>query len=173
MAGIAKQRNQRPQGAWYTRVNRNLDAGLRHGFRSGLESTNAKLLESLGVPVLFETIHIKYVIPESRHTYTPDFELPNGILIETKGKFEPKDRAKHLLVRTQYPDLDIRLIFQRPTDPINPGSRTSYADWATSHGIRWATKVIPIEWIKEPGPERKPLEVLSHPPLYRVSDPPR
>lgn len=170
MAGIAKQGNQGLKAAWYTRVHRNTEAGLRHGFRSGLEDKNARFLEGLGEPVLFETIHIKYVIPESRHTYTPDFELRNGILIETKGKFEPKDRAKHLLVRAQYPDLDIRIVFQRPSDPINQGSKTSYAEWATARGIQWATGLIPAAWIKEDGPARKPSEVLSSPPLFRVLD---
>ena len=44
-------------------------------------------------------------------TYTPDFLLPNGIIIETKGRFTPEDRRKHLLIKKQHPDLDIRFVF--------------------------------------------------------------
>lgn len=171
MAGIAKQRNQRANEPWFKRVNRNMAAGLTHGFRSGLEDRNAKHLESLGQPVLFEVTKIRYVIPESFHTYTPDFELANGILVETKGKFEPQDRAKHLLVKAQNPDLDIRIVFQRPSDPINKGSPTTYAMWCDKHGIKWAFKLIPPEWLREPGPARKPSEVLQAPPKHKVPDP--
>lgn len=137
------------------------DPALRHGYRSGLEETNAKLLEGLGVPVLFEVLKIRYEIPASLHTYTPDFELPNGIIVETKGKFEPADRAKHLLVHAQWPELDIRFVFQRPSDPINKGSKTTYAMWAEKHGFRWAFKRIPEAWVREEGPKRKPEEVLK------------
>lgn len=131
-----------------------------HGFRSGLEGDNAKLLESWGVPVLFEVGKVRYEIPASLHTYTYDFELPNGIIVETKGKFEPQDRAKHLLIQAQHPDLDIRFVFQRPSDPINKGSKTTYAMWATKHGFKWAFKRIPREWVEEEGPRMKPGDVL-------------
>lgn len=151
----------RAGGHWASRVTTNKAAGLKHGFRSGLEGQNAKLLESAGVPVLYEVRRIRYVIPESEHTYHLDFELPNGILVETKGKLEPKDRAKHLLIQAQYPELDLRFVFQRPTDPLYKGSKTTYAMWAEKHGFRWAHKLIPLNWLSEPGPARKPDEVLA------------
>lgn len=140
----------------------NMEAGLRHGFRSGLEEQNGRLLRDLGVAFKFEETRIPYTVPESKHHYTPDFELPNGILIETKGKFEPKDRAKHLFVKDQHPDLDIRLVFQRPHDPIVKGSRTSYAMWCDKHHIKWACRTIPQHWVEEAGPDRKPSEVLRN-----------
>jgi hypothetical protein len=130
-------------------------AGLRHGFRSGLEEKNAQHLKQHGIPVVFEKIKIKYVIPATERTYTPDFELPNGIIVETKGKFEPQDRAKHLYIKLEHPSLDIRFVFQRPNTPISPGSKITYAGWAERHGFKWATGVIPIQWTKEnggPGP---------------------
>jgi hypothetical protein len=136
----------------------NLEIGLRHGFRSGLEEMNAKHLQNMGVEVQFETIKVKYTIPETKHTYTPDFPLPNGILVETKGKLEPKDRAKHLFIKHQRPDLDIRFVFQRPHDPINKGSRTTYAMWCEKNGFKWASRLIPKEWLAETGPETKPWE---------------
>lgn len=139
--------------------------GLQHGYRSGLEKKNADHLERIGTPVLFEVFKVPYIIPASRHSYTVDFELPNGVLVETKGRWLTADRAKHLFVRTQYPELDIRLVFDNPKSTIGPGSSTTVAQWADKHGFRWAVKLIPEEWTREPGPDRKPREVLKDGPL--------
>lgn len=146
---------------WPDRSKLNIQVGLRHGFRSGLEELNAKHLGAMGVEVRFEDTKIGYMVPETKHTYTPDFTLPNGILVETKGKLEPKDRAKHLFVRHQNPELDIRFVFQRPHDPINKGSKTTYAMWCQKNGFKWATRLIPPDWVTEPGPQRKPWELLG------------
>ena len=90
------------------------------------------------------------MIPASNHTYTPDFQLPNGIIIETKGRFVASDRKKHLLVKKQHPELDIRFIFQNAKGRINKGSKTTYADWCVKNGFLYADKEIPYEWFKEP-----------------------
>lgn len=154
--------NMRGRGRVFPkRTPRDMEIGLRHGFRSGLEAKNAKQLHDLGIEVKFEETKIPYEVPRSDHKYTPDFELPNGIFIETKGKLEPKDRAKHLLIKEQWPDLDIRFVFQRPHDPIRKGSPTTYATWCDRNGFRWASRTIPEDWIREAGPSRKPSEVLS------------
>lgn len=137
------------------------ERGLAHGYRSGLEELNAKHLKALGVEVRFESLKVPYRVPETRRTYTPDFLLPSGIIVETKGKLEPKDRAKHLFIKLQHPDLDIRFVFQRPHDKITKGSKTTYAMWADKYGFKWATRVVPEAWVREAGPERKPEEVLS------------
>jgi len=138
----------------------NLEIGLKHGFRSGLEEINAKHLQAMGVEVNFEVTKVKYLVPETKHTYTPDFTLPNGILVELKGKLEPKDRAKHLFVKHQNPDLDIRFVFQRPHDRINKGSPTTYAKWCEKNGFKWATRLIPEAWVREEGPAIKPNGAL-------------
>jgi len=57
------------------------------GYRSGLEEEVAFQLSQAGVKAKYEPIKIKYTIPASEHTYTPDYILPNGIVIETKGRF--------------------------------------------------------------------------------------
>lgn len=137
---------------WWQRVkdsNKEQARGLKHGYRSGLEENNAKLLKAMGVPIIYETEKIKYVIPESNHTYTPDFKVLDVFFVETKGKLEPSDRAKHLLVKAQHPEIDIRFVFSRATDPIYKGSPTSYANWADKHGFKWAQKLIPTAWIEE------------------------
>lgn len=127
-----------------------VQVGLTHGFRSGLEEVNAAHLKAHGIPVLFEEIKIKYLVPAKERTYTPDFGLPNGVIAETKGRFMPEDRAKHLFVRACHPGLDIRFVFQNPNAKVSKGSKTTYAMWAEMHGFKWAKKLIPIEWAKEP-----------------------
>jgi len=142
-------------------TNGNKVSGQGITYRSGLEADNGRFLSSHGIEVAFETIKIPYTVPESRHVYNPDFPLPNGIIVEVKGKFEPRDRFKHMFIKTQYPDLDIRFVFQRPHDKIRKGSPTTYAMWCDKHGFRWATRIIPIAWVNEKGPRRKPQEVLG------------
>ena len=124
--------------------------GARTGaFRSGLEDRNAKHMDKLGVKYDFERFHINYVVPARDAKYTPDFVLANGIIIETKGIWEVDDRKKHLLIREQYPDLDIRMVFSNSNSKIYKGSPTSYADFCTKHGIQFADKLVPRDWLKE------------------------
>lgn len=125
------------------------EVGLKYGFRSGLEEKVAEYLTSKGVGFSFETLKVPYVKPETKHTYTPDFILDNGIIIETKGRWLLDDRKKHLLIRKQHPDLDIRILFQNAKAKISKGSKTSYADFCEKHGIPYAHREIPEAWLKE------------------------
>tara|TARA_R110000772_G_scaffold34193_1_gene83073 strand:- start:95 stop:487 length:393 start_codon:yes stop_codon:yes gene_type:complete len=122
--------------------------GLKYGYRSGLEDRISEQLKSLNVPFKYEEFKIQYEVNEIR-TYTPDFELPNGIIIESKGRFVAADRKKHLTVKRQYPKLDIRFVFSNSKAKINKGSKTSYAEWCQRHGYLYADKLIPERWIKE------------------------
>ena len=125
------------------------EVGLKYGFRSGLEEKVAEFLTSKGVKFTFETLKVPYVKPETKHLYTPDFILDNGIIIETKGRWLLEDRKKHLLIRKQRPDLDIRILFQNANAKISKGSKTSYADFCEKHGIPYAHREIPWAWLKE------------------------
>lgn len=118
------------------------------GYRSGLEVKVAKQLEEAGVKFEYETTKIKYRVEEDR-TYTPDYLLPNGILVETKGRFVLEDRKKHLLVKSQHPHLDIRFVFTNSKTKIRKGSPTSYADWCIKNGFIYSDKLIPKEWLNE------------------------
>ena len=97
----------------------------------------------------YETRVIKYVKPERTSRYTPDFNLDNGIIIETKGRFLTADRQKQLLVKQQHPDLDIRFIFSRSAQRISKKSKTTYAMWCEKNGFRYADVTIPHAWIIE------------------------
>jgi len=129
-------------------VKKSNSIGLKYGYRSGLEDRISEQLKSLNVPFKYEEFKIQYEVNEIR-TYTPDFELPNGIIIESKGRFVAADRKKHLMVKRQYPKLDIRFVFSNSKAKINKGSKTSYAEWCQRHGYLYADKLIPEQWIKE------------------------
>lgn len=122
---------------------------MREGYASGLEEAVGNALKRKGVPHEFEAHTIHFLQPARKARYTPDFVLPNGIIIETKGRFVTKDRQKHLNVKEQHPDLDIRFVFSNPQTRISKTSSTTYAMWCHKHGFQYAAKSIPDAWLKE------------------------
>lgn len=136
---------------------RTFDPGFVHGFRSGLEVAIAEQLREAGVPVEYETVKLRYTKPSTVSTYTVDWELPSGVLVESKGRFTPADRKKHLLVKAQHPTRELRFVFSNSRSRINKGSPTTYADWCTKHGFRFADKRIPAAWLSEKAPTQGTL----------------
>lgn len=120
----------------------------KYGFRSGLEMTINESLKERGIDGEYEQHIIEYVKPETHHKYHPDFKLPNGIFVETKGRFLADDRKKHILIKKQHPELDIRFLFQNSKTKISKGSKTTYGMWCDKHGFVYADKEIPEEWIQ-------------------------
>lgn len=110
----------------------------------------AGFLALAGIDAKYESFKIPYTQPEKSRTYTPDFLLPNGIVLETKGLFDAADRAKMLLVKAQHPDLDIRLVFSNAKAKVTKGSATTYAMWCEKHGFLWANKIPCETWLTEP-----------------------
>jgi hypothetical protein len=78
-------------------------------YRSGLEEKVADLLSNLKVEFEYESTKVPYIL---QCNYTPDFLLPNGVYLETKGQLTEEDRRKMLAVKKMNPDLDIRFVFQ-------------------------------------------------------------
>lgn len=130
-------------------------------YRSGLEESVAEQLAATGRGWEYEKHKIKYVSPAKDRTYTPDFSITTDsgklIYVETKGIWDSDDRYKHLLIRQQYPELDIRFVFQNSRAKIRKGSKTMYADICNGLGrapfknITWkfADKHVPLEWLRE------------------------
>lgn len=117
------------------------------GYRSGFEKRIRADLDKRGVDYAYEPMRIEY--KKTCH-YTPDFYLlSNGIFVEAKGRFTSADRSKHLLLKAQHPELDIRFVFQAPHNKLNARSKTTYASWCDRHGFKWAEGTIPDEWEKE------------------------
>lgn len=124
-------------------------AALVAGYRSGLEVQIAAQLKAAGIDADYEKLKVPYTVPESLHKYTPDWKLPNGIIIESKGRFVTADRKKHILLKEQHPTMDLRFVFSRSKTPISKGSKTTYADWCDKNGFKYADKLIPPEWLTE------------------------
>lgn len=113
-------------------------------YRSGLEERLGKHLDKHAIPYLYEVEKFAYVT-ESK--YTPDFFLPNGVIIEAKGFFKPSDRRKMLAVKKAHPHLDIRFVFQR-NNTLSKQSKTTYGDWCDKHGFLYCIfPNIPNEWL--------------------------
>ena len=126
----------------------------KYGYKSGLEHKVADALKEVNYPVNYETETLKYVVPESKHKYTPDFVLTKkdgGIMfIETKGRWTSADRKKMKHVLKSNPDIDIRIVFQNGNQKISKGSKTTYEMYANKLGImKVANKMIPVEWLAE------------------------
>lgn len=119
---------------------------LKAGFRSGLEQDNAAYLKKNNIDFTYEEDKIKYITKP--RTYTPDFVLGNGVVVETKGRFMPSDRTKHLLIKEQHPELDIRFVFSNSKTRLSKRSNTTYGQWCDKHGFQYADKIIPLEWTK-------------------------
>lgn len=124
--------------------------GIAEGYRSGLEKTICKELDLKKVKYEYEPLRIPFTPPAKKRTYTPDIILDNSLIIELKGRFLSEDRQKHLHIKSEYPLIDLRFVFQNPNAPINTGSKTSYAKWCDTHGFLWAKNTIPQAWIDEP-----------------------
>ena len=126
---------------------------FKHGYRSGLEVKVADELTQLGVKFQYEPDGwVYYQKPMSK--YKPDFVLPNGIIVETKGQFLSSDRSKHKLIKEQNPELDIRFVFSNSRARIGKKSKTSYGMWCERLGFQYADKSIPLSWINEELPKQ-------------------
>ena len=118
------------------------------GYRSGLEVKLSEYLDELKIKYIYEGIKIEWEDLAYR-TYTPDFVLPNGIIIETKGLFTVDDRRKHICINRQHPKLDIRFVFTSSKRKLKKGSKTTYGTWCDKNKFLFADRVIPESWLKE------------------------
>jgi hypothetical protein len=113
-------------------------------YRSKLEERVARWMELNGFDHQYESLKLEYVIES---VYTPDYILPNGVILEAKGWFKPSDRRKMLAVKVAHPHLDIRFVFQNPNSPISKGSKTTYAMWCEKNGFPFCSATaIPLTW---------------------------
>lgn len=129
-----------------------LKRGIKHGYRSGLEDKISADLEAKGLPVKYEVDKLRYTVPASEHTYTPDWRIdrPDGTFfyVEGKGRFDTADRKKHLLVRAANPSIEIRFLFSNPNQRISKTSSTTYAKWCETNGFVYAKgPEFPNEWL--------------------------
>lgn len=127
---------------------------IKGRYRSGLEKEVAAYLRKTQKKVRYEVLKVEWEDLRYR-TYTPDFVLDNGIIIETKGIFDSEDRRKHREIQRQHPELDIRFVFSNAKSKLYKGAKSRYFNWCEQHKFQWANRVIPEEWLKEKGKEIK------------------
>jgi hypothetical protein len=135
MSSVTQERIMPPKNKLSRRA-----LAIKNGYKSGL-----------GKPVNYETRKIKWDDHMLR-SYTPDFNLDNGVIIESKGRFTAADRRKHVEIQRQYPELDIRFVFTNSRSYYSAkttSNRKTYGDWCDANGFKYADKLIPQEWIDE------------------------
>jgi len=125
-------------------------AAKKYGYRSGLEHKVSLYLDERNINYEYECMKIEWEDLAYR-TYTPDFVLDNGIIIETKGMFTAADRRKHLAIKKQHPKLDIRFVFTSSKSKLRKGAKSTYGEWCEKHGFRCYDRIIPEDWLKEKG----------------------
>lgn len=114
-------------------------------YRSKYEKRIAK---NSSKKVEYETISLDWQPPIKK--YKPDWVLPNGIIVESKGRFLPSDRTKMKCVIEQHPDKDIRMLFQNASVKLSKKSKTTYGEWCDKNDIKWAEgDRIPESWLRE------------------------
>jgi hypothetical protein len=93
----------------------------------------------------YEKHKIKYVV---EHEYRPDWSISDTKFIEVKGYFRPNDRAKHLFIKKQHPEITVYFIFGDSRNKLHTRSTTTYADWCTKYGFEYCDlkSGIPQEW---------------------------
>ena len=120
--------------------------------RSKLEIKLADILNETGNLWAYEVTKIPYTIPETKHNYTVDFTLGNGVLLEGKGYLsDHQERHKYVLLKQQYPDIDLRFVFDNP-NKLCGGTKMTHGKWADKYQFKWCgikdTEQI-TSWIKE------------------------
>lgn len=127
--------------------------GLKEGYRSGLEDKVAAELRARGIDPHYEEDVLSYLKPARQAKYHPDFKIyrkdGSFFYVETKGRFVTADRQKHLLVKSQRPDIEIRFVFSNPNQRISKQSKTTYAMWCQKNGFLFAARSIPEAWLNE------------------------
>jgi len=120
--------------------------------RSKLELTFEDILKEGKAEYDYEVTKINYIVPESKHVYTVDWTLPKNILLETKGYLsDSQERNKYVLIKQQFPDIDLRFIFAN-NKKLCGGMKTTHEAWAIKNGFKYCsikdTDIIQ-SWIEE------------------------
>lgn len=106
--------------------------------RSKLEDKLEAILISLNAPYKYEDTVISYIIPESNHKYTVDWTVNNS-LWESKGYLsDHTERNKYILIKQQYPNIDLRFVFENP-NKLCGGMKQTHAEWAIKQGFKYCS----------------------------------
>ena len=118
------------------------------GMRSMGEVACAANMDLMKIPYKYETETLEYQhLPQ---TYTPDFVLPNGVLVEFKGKMTAETRKKMLSIRRCNPNRTIGIVFQYANNKLSSRKNsTRYWEWAEKNGFLWSEGYVPLAWTRK------------------------
>ena len=108
------------------------------GYRSMSEVRFAALLKRNGLPFKYEMDTLTYEYAPQK--YTPDFSIEQGntkIMLEYKGKLDAITRRKMRAIKKSNPDVDLRIVFEKPNNKLYHGSKMRYFEWAERYGFKW------------------------------------
>jgi len=103
--------------------------------RSSYEEIFGKELLAHIPNVQYEPFKLEYKEPEKIKKYTPDFVILNTV-IESKGRFDKKDRDKMALVKQQHPEFRFILVFQY-NNWLTTAHKARYSDWCDKNGFEY------------------------------------
>lgn len=124
----------------------------KRGRKSSRDQTYRSLLEKRVASLLppkvrknYESHTITYTVD---HKYCPDWSVSETQFIECKGYFRASDRAKHLYIKEQHPEIEVVFVFGDSNNKIHKNSKTTYADWCNKYGFKYTDVKtgIPEEW---------------------------
>lgn len=123
-----------------------------HKYKSNSEYNCSCILRKNKVSFKYENLNLNYKWEESKR-YIPDFILENGIILEVKGRFVLDDRKKHLFIRSQHPQYDIRFVFDNPNRKLYKNGKMTYADWCEKYDFKYCKlgDGIPEDWLETNG----------------------
>ena len=118
-------------------------------FASMFERDFAQQLDKIGMKWEYETDTF-YWFPNPK-IYKPDFKIIRDdgsyYYIETKGFFDPDSRVKMAAIKKQFPEEDIRIVFDNPDKKLSKleNART-YREWADRYSYPCSSFCIPMDW---------------------------
>lgn len=95
-------------------------------FRSSWEANYARILNLLGVRWEYEPE--TFEVGEAE-TYTPDFKLPDGTLVEIKGWWTEASKHKIELFRAKFPDIKLETITRTEYTALSKQYRHLITNW--------------------------------------------
>jgi hypothetical protein len=99
----------------------------------------AAALNSNSVPFKYEDDQFTYQYDPQK--YTVDFTIKKAdrskTYFEYKGKLDGATRKKLRAIKKSNPDVDLRLVFEKPNNKLYRGAKMRYWEWAERHGFKW------------------------------------
>jgi hypothetical protein len=143
-----------------------------NGFASGIERNVNEQLKKSGLDFHYEDDECKFIYNKKlrlgkcntcdshdvveQHVYTCDFKFISKsgkeIWVEIKGHplaWKAETRAKHIAIKEQYPDRDLRFVFTDKEAKIKKGAKTTNSQWCKQKGFKCASRLIPKAWLEE------------------------